>query len=128
MHRQDPARHAEDKQNTETHGTKNEDGTRQERQHRKWEHKSGEDRFLERKVAQDNLSKDVEAGSKRATCMDTTVLFMDKDPTEELPTFYESLFNVKEEGRELTSGTTLGQTIARARQTKSQMFYKKSTY
>ena len=41
------------------------------------------------------MNKDTEAGrdllwSKRATYMDTTDLFTDKHPTEELTTFYES--------------------------------------
>ena len=47
-------------------------------------------RFLERKLAQESLIQ-------RVTYMDTTALFMDKDPTEDLTAFCESLFNVEKE-------------------------------
>ena len=55
-------------------------------------------RFLKRKYAEDSLVEEKEAGrapsgGKRATYMDTTALFTDKDLTQELTTNYESLFN-----------------------------------
>ena len=92
---------------------------------------------MKRKYAQDILSNDMEAGRAFLRRQASDVhgydgLFIDKDPTEELTTYYERLFNVKKEDRAEAKAAvdfwpnswTAGKT--RARQAKFQQKFHKN--
>ena len=72
-------------------------------------------RLLKRKEASDILKKDFEvgraSGSKRATFVDTTALFWDKDPTEDLATYYRGLLQCQEGGQ--SRGQSCGRLLAK---------------